>query len=217
MPDTTVKFAPYAQSPLHGFGLPERARAINDSCGVWMNEVPLLGYIVLRGDSQLPEFVNAVTDVLGVAPPAAPCSAAPCAGGVLLWQGPDEWLLVCARAVHADCLVRLEAALAGIHAQVADNAGGLTMVYLSGAHHTTLLRHVSVYDIEAIVPGRVVGTVCGKAAMTLYRVDGDGICVIFRRSFADYIWRLLEKSARPYGLGITSMQALPGHAVLGLI
>jgi sarcosine oxidase subunit gamma len=215
-PGFQAGFKPYAQSPLHAFGLAALARPQEPGCGVWMNEAPLLGYIILRGDSRDQDFSAAAGAVLGIGLPAAGRFAA-CAHGVVLWQGPDEWLLVCARAKRAALQKQLETALGAVHAQVADNSGGLTQVYLSGTSHVELLRHVGVYDFESIVPGRVVGTVLGKTAILVYRHDEEGLFVVFRRSFADYVWRMLEKAARPYGLGICELAVRPVHPVLRLL
>jgi sarcosine oxidase subunit gamma len=209
-------FAPFARSPLHPFGLAAQARQQDQGCGVWLNELPLLGYIILRGDPRDPEFSAAAGAVLGIELPAAG-RMTPFAEGVALWQAPDEWLLVCAGANRAACRHALEAALGTVHAQVADNSGGLTQVYLSGASHVDLLRHVGVYDFESIEPGRVVGTVLGKSNIIVCRHDDDGLFVIFRRSFADYVWRMLGKAARPYGLGICALAAHPAHPVLRLL
>ena len=211
-----VAFAPYAQSPLHDFGLASRARRPDNTCGVWMNELALLGYVIVRGDVQDPAFVRAIKSVLGIALPVVPGKVAPFTHGVALWQAPDEWLLVCARSARQACIAGLEAALSTIHAQVVDNSGGLTMVYLTGAHQVTLLRHVGVYDFDALKPGQLASTVCGKATLTVFRHDDDGIFLIFRRSFADYVWRLLSKAARPYGLGIAALESRQSHPVLRL-
>jgi sarcosine oxidase subunit gamma len=42
-----------------------------------------------------------------------------------------------------------------------------------------------------------------KASFTVLRSDAQGVSLVFRRSFADYIWRLIERTARPYGLQVT--------------
>lgn len=212
-----IAFAPYAQSPLHAFGLAAKARPQDDSAGVWMNEMPLLGYIVVRGDMLDPAFSGAVREVLGIALPAKPSTFVPFPHGVALWQAPDEWLLVCSHPVRAAYLAELGSALDGLHAQVVDNSGGLTTVYLSGAKQVELLRHVSVYDFESLAAGQVVSTVCTKANIVAYRHDDHGIFVIFRRSFSDYLWRLLEKAARPYGLGISKLAFRSSHPVLRLL
>jgi sarcosine oxidase subunit gamma len=209
-------FSPYAQSPLHAFGLGARARAQDASCGVWMNEVTLLGYVTLRGDAADPAFNAAIREVLGVAPPTAPNTLCSFAQGVVLWQAPDEWLLVCVRTARTAYVAGLESALALLHAQVVDNSGGMTALYLGGASQVEVLRHVGVYDFETLTAGRVVSTICSKANLIAYRLDGDAIFVVFRRSFADYLWRLLEKAARPYGLGIGKLDSRSPHPLLRL-
>ena len=210
-------FRPYAQSPLHSFGLAFQARPQDGSCGVWMNEMALLGYIVVRGNTQDPAFIEAIRDVIGIELPAVPCTFAPFPQGIAIWQTPDEWLLVCARPAHGAYLAELEAALKNLHAQVVDNSGGLTQISLSGANHVEVLRHVGVYDFESLAPGRAVSTACGKAVITVYRHDAQGVFVIFRRSFSDYVWPLLVKAARPYGLGISELAFLASHPVLRLL
>jgi sarcosine oxidase subunit gamma len=210
-------FQPYAQSPLHSFGLSSQARPQDDSRGVWMNEMALLGYIVVRGNAQDRAFIEAVRDVIGIELPTVPCTFVPFPQGIAIWQTPDEWLLVCAGPARGTYLSELETALKHLHAQVADNSGGLTQVYLSGANHVEVLRHVGVYDFESLASGHAVSTVCGKAAITVYRHDARSVFVIFRRSFSDYVWQLLVKAARPYGLGISELAFLASHPVLRLI
>lgn len=218
-PQARVKatFAPYARSPLHDFDLPHKAQRPDGSRGVWMNELGLLGYVIVRGDAQDPAFVRGVRSALGTALPTVPGTMAPFAHGVALWQAPDEWLLVCARTARQSCIAALETALHGVHSQVVDNSGGLTTVYLTGREQVTLLRHVGVYDFEALGPGRVASTVCGKATITVLRHDDRGLFLVFRRSFADYVWRLLAKAARPYGLGIAVVEQDKSHPLLRLV
>jgi sarcosine oxidase, subunit gamma len=210
-------FIPYLQSPLHAFDLPAQEVRQDGQRKVWMNEVALLGYIVLRGDAADPAFAAAFERVLGVAPPTLPCSVATVPHGVLLWQSPDEWLLVCTREQVQPCMAGLERASAALHAQTVDNSGGLTQVYLSGREHLTVLRHVGVYDFSRLSIGRTVGTVCGKAGIVVYRVDEHGVFVIVRRSYADYVWRLLQRAAQPYGAGVNRLERDPAHPVLRLL
>jgi sarcosine oxidase subunit gamma len=210
-------FQPYLRSPLHGFGLAAKARPQDGSHGVWINEVALLGYVALRGDASDPLFCAGVESALGVAIPTRPGSFVQAAPGLLIWQSPDEWLLVCARRTLGDAIARLETAVGSLHAQVVDNSGGLTQVYLSGASHLDVLHHVGVYDFSLVTPGRAVSTICGHAGMLVYRVDADGVFVVFRRSFADYVWLLLNKAARPYGVGIQALAPSTAHPVLALL
>ena len=194
-----------AQSPLHGFGLDVQARAVDDSNGVWASETPFPGYVSLRGNSANAAFVSAASAALGVALPVMPCTMAASNGVKVLWLSPDEWMIVCARPRLSELVAGLERALKGIHSQVADNSGGYTQVVLHGRRATDVLQHASVYDFEALVPGRVVGTTFGKSSVTVHR-QGDGYCLLLRRSFADYIWRYLVRAATPYGLGIARIE-----------
>ena len=163
-------------------------------------ELPNLGYLVLRGRADDVAFMSAVAGVLGAPLPTRPRSVLRCAAGVVLWQSPDEWWLLCARNQRDRLLAALEEALQGSFAQVADNSGGFTTMRVSGAQHMKLLHHLSPYDFGALPLGDCVSTVMSKASFTVLRSDAQGVSLVFRRSFADYIWKLIERNARPYGL-----------------
>lgn len=201
---------PTMQSPLHAFDLAAQAQPADDVRGVWANEIPLLGYISLRGNSTDPAFVEKVTAATGVRLPVDPCTFALANGVKVLWISPDEWIIVCARSRLGELISALKAGLQGIRCQVADNSGGYTQVLLQGRNAQDVLQHTSVYNFAALQPGRVVGTTFGKASVYVHRT-GDGFCLLLRRSFADYIWRYLVRAAAPYGLGIAAIEAT-GHA-----
>jgi sarcosine oxidase subunit gamma len=200
----TLEFSPVMQSPLHPFGLASKQEKVNDNKGAWANETPLLGYISLRGNSQNSAFVSAVNSALSIELPTQPCSMVYTAWGSILWLSPDEWLITCKRDQRASLQQSLEAALAGIHSQVVDNSGGFTTVLLKGKNASDVLHHCTVYDLNMLQAGKVVGTTFGKLSLYLHRQD-DGYSLVFRRSFADYIWRYLERSALPYGFGIAQL------------
>ena len=210
------------RSPLHRYALPARAKALDNSCGVWANEVPLLGYITIRGNAQQPEFLAAVKLALMADIPTLPCSMLVSNGCSIYWLSPDEWLITCPREQMQSLQQSLKAALTGIHSQVVDNSGGYTTVILSGKNASDVLQHCTIYNLHHLKANHVVGTTFGKMSVYLYRhVEGrsegeakvaDAIShlsygLIFRRSFADYIWPLLERSASPYGFGILSLSA----------
>lgn len=193
------------RSPLHGYSLASRAKTVDASCGLWANEVPLLGYISLRGNANQAEFLAAVKSVLGVDLPIQPCTSISNKSLSIFWISPDEWLISCERCQLQQLQQSLKAALIGIHSQVVDNAGGYTTVILQGANATDLLQHCTIYDLHNLSKDKVVGTTFGKMSVFLLR-HGDGYKLIFRRSFADYIWPLLERSAAPYGFGVQSLE-----------
>ncbi|NML18154.1 sarcosine oxidase subunit gamma [Azohydromonas caseinilytica] len=175
--------------------------------GLLAAELPHLGYLVLRGRADDVAFMSAVAGVIGAPLPTKPRTALRCAAGVVLWQSPDEWWLLCARSQRDRLVAALEAALRGCFAQVADNSGGFTALRISGKQHLRLMHHLSPYDFESLAVGQCVSTVMSKAGFTLLRSDAQGVTLVFRRSFADYIWRLVERTARPYGLQLTDTRA----------
>ncbi len=199
-----TQFSPVIQSPLHHFGLAAKQLPVDNSKGVWASEIVLLGYISLRGNAQNAAFLAAAEAALGCPLPTQACSFATANWGNILWLAPDEWLLTCVREHRAALQLVLEAALAGVHSQVVDNSGGFTSVLIQGKNARDALSHCTVYDLHALTAGKVVGTTFGKASVFLHR-QKDGYTLIFRRSFADYIWRYLARVATPYGFGVAAL------------
>jgi sarcosine oxidase subunit gamma len=70
-----------------------------------------------------------------------------------------------------------------------------------------LLNHTCPYDFESLPLGQCVSTVISKASFTVLRSDAQGVTLVFRRSFADYIWKLVERNARPYGLRVVEARS----------
>jgi sarcosine oxidase subunit gamma len=192
------------ESPLHAFDLPARVATPTAQNRVVVSELGNMGYIVLRGKAEDVAFMQAVADVLGQALPTQPMTVLATAAGVVLWVSPDEWLLVCKRSTRDSLLAALAAAVQDLFAQVVDNSGGLTAMRLSGPDHLLLLRQMGPYDYESLAVGRCASTVVSKTGLTVARTDEAGVVLVFRRSFADYTWRLLERTALPYRLCITS-------------
>jgi sarcosine oxidase subunit gamma len=202
---SNLNLQPAMQSPLHHFNLAAKAVLANDSKNVWANEIALLGYISLRGNAQNATFINAVKAVLGEALPILPCSLVGTPWGNIYWLSPDEWLIVCSREKCAELQHSLQAALVRFHSQVVDNSGAYSSVILQGKHADDVLQHCTVYNLHALETGKIVGTTFGKSSLFLHR-QNDGYQLTFRRSFADYIWRYLERAATPYGFGIALLK-----------
>jgi sarcosine oxidase subunit gamma len=195
---STLQVPPTAlKSPLHGV---KPSWPAQGEAGLKAAEYPNLGYLVIRGRADDAAFMAAAAQAIGAPLPTRPRSVLHCAAGIVLWQSPDEWWLVCARAQRDALLQSLEAALSGCFAQVADNSGGFTALHIMGPAHMRLLNHLGPYDFERLPVGDCVSTVISKASFTVLRSGPAGVTLVFRRSFADYIWRLIERNARPYGL-----------------
>ncbi|UGA38427.1 hypothetical protein JOS77_00740 [Chromobacterium haemolyticum] len=142
---------------------------------------------MLRGDGAETGFFELTARVTGLEPPRRPKALSQGEGGALLWLSPDEWLLISRRRQRlAAWLPALERGYAEqrLFAQALDVSGGFTAVYLCGEPHLAVLRHLGGYDFEALRPGQGVCTLLGKAAVQVLRLDGDGVFVVCRRSFA---------------------------------
>jgi sarcosine oxidase subunit gamma len=194
------------ESPLHAFGLSARVQTPASSDRVVLSELPHMGYLVLRGKADDTAFMQAITGVLGQTLPTQPMTVLSTAVGVVLWVSPDEWLLVCKRSNRDHLLATLTTALQDVFAQVVDNSGGLTTMRLAGPDHLLLLRQLGPYDFESLAVGFSASTVISKTGLTVVRTDESGVLLVFRRSFADYTWRLLERTAKSYRPCITSPQ-----------
>lgn len=180
-------------------------------------EYPNLGYVVVRGRQDDSTFMAAVELVIGCSLPVRPRAVSRCTAGVVLWQSPDEWWLVCARR-HRDAIVHaLEGALRDCFSQVVDTSGGLTALNVAGRDWSTLLRHLTPYDVDSLAEGECVSTVVGKAAFTVVRTPTDGATLVFRRSFAQYIWDLLDRAAVPYGMRRVEAQEAPDGLLFPLL
>lgn len=205
------------RSPLHAFELDKQLRQPAAADGVVLSELPHLGYVILRGRAQDAAFMQAVARVLGQSLPTVPSTYLVTEAGVVQWMSPDEWWLLCSRERRDGLVAALAAALQGLFAQVVDNSGGHAAVRLSGPRHMLLLRHLGPYDFESLKVGQAVSTVMAKATVSVLRTDTKGVVLLFRRSFADYFWRLLTRTARPYGMCMTDPAAHPDPVVTPLL
>ena len=97
----------------------------------------------------------------------------------------------------------LQAACQGVFAQVVDNSGGLMLLQIQGTAASTFLRHLSPYHVGSLQAGQVVSTVLKKTTVVLHKLADDDYVLLFRRSFADYLWRIFDKTSKPYGYGLS--------------
>ena len=161
-----------------------------------------LGFIYLRGIAGDTAFSKAVASVLGSDIPTQPKQTVYTKTAAVLWLSPDEWLLVCSYAEKNNLLQQLQTALKGVYAQVVDNSGGFMLMRIHGNDATTILRHISPYNFESLQTGQCVQTIAKKTTVVVVKVAENDYAFIFRRSFADYLWRILQKTAKPYGYAL---------------
>ena len=191
------------ESPLARFDLAVRAAKPMAGAGIVATEHAFLGHLNLRGDPGDPRFVPAISSALGVAPPVTANTVVETGSATIYWLGPDEWLIVTSGDRVTDLKHKLRDALATIRQSVTDVSGGQTVVVLRGAPVRELLAKGCPLDLHprAFAIGQCAQSHLAKAPILLRPIlDGSAFELVFRRSFADYIWTWLEDAAAEWGL-----------------
>lgn len=201
--------SPEFRSPLFDLNLPGRAGAMNSRIGVAATEITGRAYITLRGSLTDEKFAEATANALTTPLPGDPCTVKTIADASILWLSPDEWMITGPRASMKELLSKLQLALSGLRGLATDNSSGYTEIFMSGGNADVVLSHCTVYRLHDLTPGRVVGTTFGKVQVYLRR-DRSGYSILVRRSFADYVWRFLERASKPYGFGVRAENAERG-------
>ena len=170
--------------------------------GVELRACPPRGRIELRGDPADPEFVAGVAASVGFGPPLTPNTGRSEAECVILWLGPDAWLIE-VRAEGENALAReLEKSLEGCHSSVAIVGDGLVTLSVSGPRAADVLAKGMTLDLD---PARFRAGDCARSLLArvpvlLFR-PGDALVyeVTVARSYADHARDWLEDAALEYG------------------
>ena len=168
-----------------------------------------VGHLNLRGDPADTRFVEAVEGVLQRPLPVTPNTVSD-GDHRIFWLGPDEWLLSTPRAGLPALVADLDKALEGLHAAVNDLGAGQVLLRLQGAACREVLAAGCTLDLHPAVftPGRCAQTGLAKAAVLLAPLGDpdaaggqDGMDLVVRLSFADYLLDWLAAMAGERGLG----------------
>lgn len=171
--------------------------------GVELRVCPPRGRIELRGDPGDGAFVEAVSNALGLELPPTPNRSRSRADTVILWLGPDAWLIeVPAEAEHAVARA-LEDSLSDRHASVAVvGAGGVTWS-LTGPGARDLLAKGMTLDLD---PERFRAECCARSLLARVSVllhrpgDGPVYELTVPRSYAEHAREWLEDAALEYAV-----------------
>ncbi|MBY4678756.1 sarcosine oxidase subunit gamma [Marinobacterium arenosum] len=195
---------PRAESPLHHADLPTIARKGPQQGGVYLEELKLLGHLVLRGSTDNQAFMAGAEKVLGVALPGSLQSAEKGELSVR-WLAPDEWLVIVPGARAFDLERELRAAMSG-HYAIVNVSGGQTVLSLSGPKARDVLMKTTPYDVHDrnFPVGKVVTSVFAKTQAVIRRTGEQSWELVIRRSFADYAWLWLQDASAEYGLVVRS-------------
>jgi sarcosine oxidase subunit gamma len=128
-----------------------------------LREPSLPPQVVVRGEPQ-PGF------------PVEPNAAAEVDGKLVLWLGPDEWLVV--GGIEAD----FPAAAAAV-----DVSANRVAVELSGADAPHVLAQGCSLDLELVTPGQCAQTLLARAPVILLHVEPGTWAILVRPSYANYV------------------------------
>jgi sarcosine oxidase, subunit gamma len=202
---------PYLRrSPLAHFGL--RARAASQTgtaqdAEILLSERPHRCQINLRGNAADPALLDGVRQATGLDLPQIPNSVSRNGEFRALWLGPNEWLLIGPAGREADLVRSLRTSLAGQHAGVTDVSEARTCILVAGVKARELLARGISLDLHPRMfgTGRCAQTGLAGANIVLEQIDDrPGFEIAVLNSFADHLWRWLERAGADYRVAVAS-------------
>ena len=172
--------------------------AASDSPAVSLTPCAPRGRINLRGDAGDSAFNEGVAKVIGVGLPSKANTATSGASGVILWLGPDEWLIEVAAAAESEFAMSLENTLSDLHAAVVVVGDAHITLSLSGPKAVEVLAKGMTLDLDPdhFPAGCCARSLLAKVPVLLHRPGADVLFEITAaRSFADYVSLWLRDAA----------------------
>lgn len=191
--------------PVRRSPLAHRKPAAAPDDQLFLNERAFDAKIVLRG---LPAVLGpALASVAGLDLPD-PTRSTATDSHRLLWQSPDEFMLMGPAGTELELLDALQAALTGAHVQVVNVSDYHTTLVLAGPRARETLMTLSTLDLHprGFTVDQVAGTTFGHALGWLVQTvddasDGGPVFeILVRWSHADYLFCELTHGARAFGM-----------------
>lgn len=161
--------------------------------GVSLRSIPFVSQIGIRtrpGTTAARELES----VLGLALPSRTGLVTSGKGRFLLWQSPDEFLLIsdpaAGAANHSTAQVAsLSKAIGDEPGMVVDLSANRVVLDLAGPSAQLVLEKGCAIDLHPhyFTPGTAVQTAIGKVPVIIWKYDTDKFYVLPRASFADYM------------------------------
>ncbi len=169
------------------------------SAAFQFTERAFLDLVNLRGDGSDPAFVDAVEQVTGTRVPTQPNTVSSGLNCSLVWLGPDEWFVRSSLPQAPVFETKLAQALNGQFASVVDVGSGYTVFEIRGTRVREVLARGCPLDLHPrrFKEGQCAQSLFFKAAVVLMPTRPDAFDVIVRRSFADYVCRMMLDAAAP--------------------
>lgn len=147
-----------------------------------------------------PDGIAPIGSAFGVGLPQAACRAAAAGERAALWLGPDEWLLLAPAADGAALASTLQHAAGGEPHSLVDVSHRQVGIEVSGREAAAALNVGCPLDLDpGVFPvGMCTRTVLGKSEVVLWRTAPTTFRVEVWRSFAPYVWQLLDEALREF-------------------
>jgi len=160
--------------------------------GVSLKPVKARTRISLRANAYQIESIN---EKLFIDLPTDPKQSNSVNQRVVMWLGPDEWLILDDAKSGLD---NLPAALANIECSIVDISHRNTAIVIKGKRVTDVLNSGCPQDLSlaAFPIGACSRTVLGKSEIILLRLSADKFHVECWRSFSDYVWKYLVEGIK---------------------
>ena len=173
-------------------GLLRRSRAVADAKLVLAPNAAKLSF---RGREKAVAIAAAA---FGVELPQVACRFIRADNRSAFWLGPDEWLLQAVGESPVKVFAELEGRLGGQSCSLVDVSHRSCAFSIVGAKSEYILNHGCPLDLSlaAFPVGMCTRTVIGDAAVMLSRPEEASFDIDVWRSFAPYVWQLLDEARR---------------------
>lgn len=170
---------------------------------VSVKDAGLHGMITLRGDFMDENVGAAVQRFVGVDLPDALQASVGEDGRAALWMSPDEVLLLVPYEQAATLATEMTQAFGDTHALAANVSDARAVFELSGPFAAEVLAKVAPIDMasSAFMPGMVRRTRIAQVPAAFWISGEDTFTIVCFRSVADYVFEVLETSAKAGAVG----------------
>ncbi|WP_029353292.1 sarcosine oxidase subunit gamma family protein [Bosea sp. 117] len=192
MLDISRRPLPPAASPLDA--LAGAAKAVPAAS---LRALPASARLAFRGGERAAGLAGIA---FGVELPREACRFNTASGKLALWLGPDEWVLLAPGLDPAPLFEGIEASLGSEPHALVDISSRSVGIELSGARAAFVLNQGCPLDLStaAFPVGMCTRTIFAKSEIVLIRTAPDAFQIDVWRSFAAYVWGLLEEARREF-------------------
>lgn len=203
MPDRSLR-----QSPLANLAIHDRDESENSQDNlVSLLEAEGNGKINIRLNPNDVTVRSALENILGCELPLKENRVVEFKGLMILWLGPEEWLVVTSESECRLFLKKLSSAVANDHAAVTDISDSLTVIKLSGKAARKVLEKGCSIDLhpDQFKTGHCAQTLLARARVLLHQIEESPAYDIYVSwSYSAYLWNWLKDAGEEFAIAVHS-------------